>query len=123
MKKNLLMVIVIIAVFAMIAALPVSGDSAQDYKVIKKASDSKSTGGEVQWFKLTVYDTKEKKTKVKITIPLAIVELFADKDDKVKIADKEDINAKEVLALLKKNGPMTLIEIEEEDQVVKIWLE
>lgn len=122
MKKNLLMVIVIIAVFAMIAALPVSGDSAQDYKVIKKASDSK-TGGEVQWFKLTVYDTKEKKNKVKITIPLAIVELFAAKDDKVKIADKEDIDVKEVLALLKKNGPMTLIEIEEEDQVVKIWLE
>lgn len=122
MKKNLLMVFVIIAAFAMIAALPVSGDSAQDYKVIKKASESKSTG-DVQWFKLTVYNTKEKKNTVKITIPLSLVEIFADKDDKVKIADKEEINVKEVLSLLKKNGPMTLVEIEEEDQVVKIWLE
>jgi hypothetical protein len=122
MKKNLLMVFVIIAVFAMIAALPVSGDSAQDYKVIKKASDSKSAG-EVQWFKLTVYDTKEKKNKVKITIPLSLVEIFADKEDKVKIADKDEINVKEVLSLLKKNGPMTLVEIEEDDQLIKIWLE
>jgi spore coat protein CotF len=122
MKKNLLMVFIIIAAFAMISVLPVSGDSAQDYKVIKKASNTKSSG-EVQWFKLNVYDKKEKKNTVKITIPLSLIEIFADKDDKVKIVDNNEVNVKEVLSLLKKNGPMTLVEIEKDDQVVKIWLE
>jgi len=123
MKKNVMVVMVIITAF-MLATLPVFGDSAQDYKVIKKASKDKKNG-DLSFLKLTVYDTKEKKNKVKITLPLALVEILSDSEEDVKILDKtkSDLDLKKILSLLKKNGPMTLIEIEEDDQIVKIWLE
>lgn len=123
MKKNVMVVIIIITAF-MLATLPVFGDSAQDYKVIKKASKDKKIG-DLNFLKLTVYDTKAKKNKVKITLPLALVEMLADCEEDAKILDKTktDLDLKKILSLLKKNGPMTLIEIEEDDQVVKIWLE
>lgn len=123
MKKNVMVVMIIITAF-MLATLPVFGDSAQDYKVIKKASKDKKNG-DLNFLKLTVYDTKAKKNKVKITLPLALVEMLADCEEDAKILDKTktDLDLKKILSLLKKNGPMTLIEIEEDDQVVKIWLE
>jgi len=123
MKKNVMVVMIIITAF-MLATLPVFGDSAQDYKVIKKASKDKKNG-DLSFLKLTVYDTKEKKNKVKITLPLALVEILSDSEEDVKILDKtkSDLDLKKILSLLKKNGPMTLIEIEEDDQIVKIWLE
>jgi len=123
MKKNVMVVMIIITAF-MLATLPVFGDSAQDYKVIKKASQDKKNG-DLSFLKLTVYDTKAKKNKVKITLPLALVEILSDSEEDVKILDKTktDLDLKKILSLLKKNGPMTLIEIEEDDQIVKIWLE
>ncbi len=121
MKKNLTVIIFIIAGF-IVATLPAFGDSAQDYKVIKKASKGKKRG-DLNFLKLTVYDTKAKKNKVKITLPLALVELLAENGKDSKILDETDIDLKQILKILKKNGPLTLIEIEGEDEVVKIWIE
>ena len=123
MKKNVLVVIFIIAAF-MVATPPVFGDAAQDYKVIKNASKGKK-GGELSFFKLTVFDKKAKKNNVKITLPLALIDLLAECDEDAKILDKTktDLDLKKLMSILKKNGPMTLIEIEEDDQLIKIWLE
>ena len=124
MKKNLVLVIFIMATF-MVASLPVLGSAADsdDYKVIKNAVKGKK-GSEINWFKLSVYDKKAKKTKVKITVPFALVEMFSEcKDDKLKIKDECDIDLKKIMEILKKNGPMTLVEVEEDDCLVKIWFE
>jgi len=108
----------------MVATPPVFGDAAQDYKVIKKASKGKKSG-ELNFFKLTVYDKKIKKNNVKITLPLALIDLLAECEEDTKILDKTktDLDLKKLMSILKKNGPMTLIEIEEDDQLIKIWLE
>ncbi len=124
MKKNLVLVIFIMATF-MVASLPVLGSSADsdDYKVIKNAVKGKK-GSEINWFKLSVYDKKAKKTKVKVTVPFALVEMLSEcKDDKLKIKDECDIDLKKIMEILKKNGPMTLVEVEEDDCLVKIWFE
>jgi hypothetical protein len=124
MKKNLVLVIFIIATF-MVATLPVLGSSAdsEDYKVIKNAVKGKK-GSKIQWFKLSVFDKKAKKSKVKITVPFALVEMLSECDtDELKIKDKCDIDLKKVLEILKKNGPMTLVEVDDDDCLVKIWFE
>lgn len=121
MKKNLMMAIVVITAF-MLATIPVFGDAAQDYKVIKKAMKSKK-GGDLTFLKLSVYDKKEKKNTVKITLPLTLVEILSECDKDSKILDDTDLDLKKLMKILKKNGPMTLIEIDDDDQLVKIWLE
>ena len=107
----------------MATTLPVLG-SAEDYKVIKRAVKNKKNTGEVTWFRLEVTDKTAKKTKVKIRIPLSLVELFADcEKEAIDLKNKCKISLKTILKELKKNGPMTLIEAECDKELVKIWFE
>jgi len=124
MKKHLILVIFIIVTF-MAGTLPALGDSAEDYKVIRKAVKGKKTGGEVTWFRIEVTDKKTKKSKVKIKIPVSLVELLSDcvPEDLDIDGKKCNIDVKKIMKELKKHGPMTLIEVDEEDVMVKIWLE
>ncbi len=126
MKKNLLMcsIVLMIAAF-LVAAMPLNADSADDYKVIKKAAKGKKGSSEITWFKLEVTDKKTNKATVKIKIPFALVDLLTDcvKDD-IKIDnDKCDIDFKKVMKILKKHGPMTIVEVDEDDSKVRIWFE
>jgi hypothetical protein len=121
-KRNLLLVIFLMVTF-MAATLPVLG-SAEEYKVIKRAVKNKKTTDEVTWFRLEVTDKAAKKTKVKIRIPLSLVELFADcEKEAIDLKNKCKISLKTILKELKKNGPMTLIEAECDKELVKIWFE
>jgi len=124
-KRNLLLVIFLMVTF-MAATLPVLG-SAEEYKVIKRAVKNKKTvksADEVTWFRLEVTDKTAKKTKVKIRIPLSLVELFADcEKEAIDLKDKCKISLKTILKELKKNGPMILIEAECDKELVKIWFE
>lgn len=122
MKKNLMLVLIVIAAF-LVSAVPAFGDSSDDYKVIKNAVKSK--GGEPTWFKLTVYDKKAKKVKVTMKFPLALFDMFAEciDEEEIKIKGKKDVTLKKLLKVLKENGPLTLIEIDEEDELVKLWIE
>ncbi len=112
----------------MAATLPVLG-SAEEYKVIKRAVNDKKTAGtsnEVTWFKLEVTDKGANKAKVKINIPLSLVEMIADCDKEavdIDLKDKCKISLKTILKELKKNGPLTLIEAEDDKELVKIWFE
>ncbi|MGB9835552.1 MAG: hypothetical protein ACPLRX_02290 [Candidatus Saccharicenans sp.] len=108
------------------AGYPVDRD---DYQVIKKAvqdSPKAEVKGEVKWFKMLVVDNKTGKEKVKITIPIALVEIFArcaeDKEVKIKSMETK-LNMEELLAELKKAGPLSIIEVYEDDETVKVWLE
>jgi hypothetical protein len=106
--------------------LPLYGSSADDYKIIKKAvkSGKKGETGELSWFKILVTDNKTKKTKVKISLPFSLLDLVGDSiDEDIKISDKGSLNLKKIIKDLKKHGPMTLVEVYEEDETVKIWFE
>jgi hypothetical protein len=121
-KRNLMLVIFLMVTF-MAATLPALG-SAEDYKVIKRAVKNKKTSDEVTWFRIEVTDKKAKKTKVKIRIPFSLVEMFADcEKEAIDLKDKCKISLKTILKELKKNGPMTLIEVECDKELVKIWFE
>ncbi|MCP5104885.1 MAG: hypothetical protein GY950_15975 [bacterium] len=121
MKKSLVLIIVVIVAF-MAATLPVFGTAADDYKVIKNAVKGKK-GGTPTWFKLTVYDKKAKKDKVTIKVPFALLEVFSECGKKMDIKDDCDVDFKKIFSILKKHGNTTLIEIDGEDELVKIWVE
>ena len=124
MKRNSILLVFVMVVF-MAATLPLRG-SAEEYKVIKNAVANKNTGGDVSWFRLEVTDKTANKTKVKIKIPISLVEMVADCTDEgidIHTKTKNKINLKKILHELTKNGPMTLIEVDEDNELVKIWLE
>ena len=104
-------------------------DSDDDFQAIKKAvkdNPQYDPDKEAKWFKVLVTDTQTNKDKVKITLPISLVELFRKCMDNKNLKidrDEYDIDLKELFAELKKVGPMALIEVYEEDEIVKIWLE
>ena len=121
MKKNLMLVMFIMVTF-LAAAFLVRGSSEEDYKVIKNAVKAESSG-EVTWIKITVFDKKANKEKIDIKVPFSLVEMFLEGKNDFKIKEKCDVDFKKVIEVLKKSGPTTLIEVNEEDELVKIWLE
>ncbi len=123
-----------IAVLALLAALVFSApgyslDRAQDVKKAVKQNPSFEAGKAAQWFKVLVTDSRTGKDKVKITLPISLVEIlatYADQDGKHCLKLKREglnINLSDFFAELKKLGPMMFIEVYEEDETVKIWLE
>ncbi|MGD8537888.1 MAG: hypothetical protein PVI66_04130 [Candidatus Aminicenantes bacterium] len=104
-------------------------DSDDDYQAVKKAvkdNPQYDPGKEAKWFKVLVTDTQTNKDKVKITLPISLVELFMKCADNKNLRidrDEYDIDLKELFAELKKVGPMALIEVYEDDEIIKIWLE
>jgi len=127
--KKIAIVMVIIIAFMIILANFLLADMSDDYRVIKKAvkeNPGYEAGKEAKWFKVLVIDNRTKKNKVEITLPLALVEIFLrcteDKDLKIK-REQCDLDLKELFRELKKLGPMALIEIYEDGETVKVWLE
>lgn len=122
---------VVLAVAALAFALggAVRAEGPDDIQAIKKAvkeNPAYEPGKDVKWFKVLVTDNKAGKDKVRVTLPLGIVEAFvkcAD-TDRLKLDHRHgDIDLGQLLAELKKVGPMAIIEIFEEDETVKVWLE
>lgn len=106
-----------------------SAEDTSTIQAIKKAVKENpryNAGSEVKWFKVLITDTRTKKDKVKITLPISLIELIAKHSNEKNLKvnrDEYDIDLKELLAELKKLGPMALVEICEDDELVKVWLE
>jgi hypothetical protein len=101
----------------------------RDLQVIRQAvreNPHYQVGREVKWFKLQIYDSRSKKDKVRITLPLELVEwmiqLVEEEDLKVNCGGKK-LNLRKLWQELKKLGAQSLIEIYDEGEVVKVWLE
>ena len=100
-----------------------------DIQAIKKAvkeNPQYKRGTEAKWFKVLVTDIRKKKNKVKITFPVSLIELImkCTDDNHLRVnRDEYNINLKELFVELKKLGPTALIEVYEDEEVVKIWLE
>lgn len=128
MKKKIV-ILVSLVVFSFSLMSPLSAESRDDIQAIKKAvkeNPNYQAGQEVKWFKVLVHDTKTKRDKVKVTLPISLVEIFIkyshDKDLKIN-CDEYKVDLKELFAELKKLGPLALVEIYEDDEIVKVWLE
>ena len=128
MKRITVLVLALIMVGFFSAGL-VLADSDDDLQAVKKAvkeNPQYDPGKEAKWFKVLVTDAQTKKDKVKITLPISLVELFMKCTDNKNLRidrDEYDIDLKELFTELKKVGPMALIEVYEDDEIVKIWLE
>lgn len=128
MKKTSALILVAVLITFLLTPCLIA-DSRDDLQAIKRAVKENPTyeaGKEVKWFKILVTDNKTGKDKVKVTLPLAIVELFfrcaEDKHWRVRESGC-DVDLAAVFKELKAIGPMALIEIYEADETVKIWLE
>lgn len=128
MKKILLITAMVLGILFLTVELFPAADK-DDYQVIKKAVQETSKVEpvkEVKWFKVLVTDTRTGKEKVKVTMPISLVEIFARCADNKEVRLGRDgctLNLPELLAELKKVGPLAIIEVNEEDETVKVWLE
>jgi hypothetical protein len=132
MKKIL---IIILALFTLGAlAAPAAASNRNDFKIIQAAVKKSPNpeyveGREVKWFKVLITDSKSSEAKLKLTLPVALIELILSCDDTrhVRINDDKrgrcEIDLKALWTELKKAGPMSIIEIEDDGAVVKVWLE
>jgi hypothetical protein len=129
--KKVALLILILFVLAVVFSTLLLADGNNDLQKIKKAvkkNPDYTPGQEVQWFKVLITDNDTGKTKVKITLPIAVVEmvLACAHDDHVKFHDHDcDIDLKKLFTELKKHGPMVFIEINDDDEnvSVKVWFE
>jgi len=128
MKK---MTLALLALFALGAlAAPALAASRNDFKVIQNAVKKAPDAGpaqECRWFKVLIQDPKSGEASLKITLPVALIEIILDSADSrhFKIdEDHCDIDVKAVWAALKKAGPLALVEIKDDDgAIIKVWLE
>lgn len=119
-----------LAVFAL-GLFPLSAaiEDNPDLQAVKKAvreNPNFQKGAEARWFKILITDMDTGKDKVRITLPLSLVEIFmnAHKGRNLHVdMDDYDLDLKELFRELKELGPMALIEVSEDDERIKIWLE
>jgi hypothetical protein len=101
-----------------------NGNFSKDYKVIKKAVKGKKATKDVAYFKILVVDKINRKVKIRLTLPITLVELLSEcTDDTIKIKNHCRVDFKAIFKELKKLGPHCLIEIDSGDESVKIWFE
>jgi hypothetical protein len=126
---------VILALFVLGAlTAPAAAANRNDFKIIQAAVKKSPNPGyvegrEVRWFKVLIQDSKSGHAALKLTLPVALIELILSCDDTrhVKFDDGKrgqcEVDLKALWTELKKAGPMALVQIEDEGAVVKVWLE
>ena len=125
-KTALILGIFIVNIIAFGLLQAEGNDDIQAIKKAVKENPQYKPGSEAKWFKVLVTDTRTKKDKVKITLPVSLVELVmkCTHDRHLRVnRDEYDIDLKELFMELKKLGPTALIEVYEDEELVKIWLE
>jgi|GEM_PF-409245 len=133
-KKTL---ITLLAVMTVLGSAAFSAPSSENdsWRVVKRAVQEdetrpvevrrKSDRREPRWFKILILDRKDG-SDLKITLPLSLVEgiIQLASHERFKCNGREyDIEFSEILNQLKKAGPMALIEISDDDGLIKVWIE
>ena len=128
MKKTAIAVLAVVAL-TFLAAPVLRAAATNDFQAIQKAvkqNPAYEEGKEVKWFKVLITDTKTGKDKLRVTLPLALIEALVKCADDKDMKFKEqgcDVDLKVLFAELKKAGPMALIEVMDEGALIKVWLE
>lgn len=127
--KKVAIIVLIVFVFTFLLVSLTLAKNEDDLQAIKKAvkkNPGYEAGKEVKWFKVLVTDNRTKKDKVKITVPISLIEFFIkcahDKHLKIN-RDECEIDLKELFKELKKLGPTVFIEVVEDNETVKVWFE
>lgn len=122
--KRLIMIVFFMILILIFGVYTVNGSFSEDYKVIKRAVKGKKASKDVTYFKILVVDNTSRKVKIRLSLPIALVEMLSEcTDDSIKIKSHCRIDFKTVFKELKKMGPHCLIEIDNGDESVKIWFE
>lgn len=131
-KKLTAPVILAMFGFGLFATAPAAAND-KDFKVIQRAvkqdpgaERGRGGRGEVRWLKIVIQDSRSEPAKVKITLPVALIEaVLACTDGRhFKVDDGDcEIDLKAVWAALKKGGSLALVEIEDGGALIKVWLE
>lgn len=129
MRKVAVLVLILVT-FSFLSASFAQADRNNDYQTIKKAvkeNPGYQAGKEVKWFKVLITDANTNKDRVKVTIPISLIELFLKcaKNKHWRIDDdlECDIDIEAIFKELKELGPMALIEVYDEGEIIKVWLE
>ena len=126
--KKLVILVLILFVFCVFLPSLLFADGNDDLQKVKKAVKKNpdfKPGQEVQWFKVLITDEKTGKDRVRVTIPVSVIEIIfecVDEED-FKFDDDCDVDVRELFRELKKLGPMALIEVYDEGEIVKVWFE
>jgi len=114
---------ILILCFMITVTFSLQATGNNDYRVLKNAMKGKSaTQKTATWLRISV--TEAGKEKVMIKVPVRLLELFSDcLDEEITVKDGKKVDLKEILDVLVKNGPQTIVEINDDDEVVKIWVE
>lgn len=132
MRKTTIIILALFVIGAL--AAPAAAANRNDFKIIqaavKKSPNPEYVAGrEVRWFKVLIRDSKSGQAALKLTLPVALIELVLSCEDTrhVKFDDGKrgqcEVDLKALWTELKKAGPMALVEIEDEGAIVKVWLE
>jgi hypothetical protein len=101
-------------------------DDLQTIKKAVKENPGAQPGKEAKWFKILVVDNVTRNESVKVTVPLSLIEIFLRCADNKHIRTERgecDIDLAAVFKELKAAGPMAIIELNEDNQTIKVWLE
>lgn len=129
MRRKLSSLILVVILIACWFGPDLRADSRDDLQVIKKAvkeNPADEAGHGAKWFKILITDKKTGKDKVKVTMPIVIVELFLHcvEDKHLRIRERGcEIDLAAAFRELKTMGPMAIVEVDQEEQTMKIWLE
>jgi len=93
--------------------------------VVREPAPAKR-GARPQWFKVRVVDKGSKKTRVTVNLPLSLVRAFGDTPVDWKCGGDEhphrcSLKVADVLDALE--AGQELVEVEEEDTTIKVWVE
>jgi hypothetical protein len=125
--KKCVAVAAIAALLICLAIPAVAGGNEDELKVIKRAVKGRMDGPpekSVMWFKVLILDNESGRQVFKVTLPIVIVRCLAKASKNTPMhTNRCDIDLAVVLHELEELSPLTLLEIVDEDSIVKIWLE
>jgi hypothetical protein len=120
----------LVAILAIALASPaVAGTQRDDLQTIKKAvreNPDARPGKELRFLKVLVLDERTGREKVKVTLPLALVDLVLRCAGNTRIDTGHGECGVDLAALfddLKKAGPMSIVELADHGEIVRVWLE
>jgi flagellar basal body-associated protein FliL len=129
MKKIMIVALVVVVAAVFVVSAFGMTERTDDFQAIKKAvkeNPQAVPGQPAKWFKLLVTDARTGQEKVKITLPLSVMDIVANCVDLKDVEMRHPgchLDLGELFKELKAAGPMMFLEVQEDDAVIKLWLE
>jgi hypothetical protein len=122
MRKTIPMIVAVLTLILLIVS-PIMANSSEDYEAIRKATKSGKDEC-LTVFKILVTDKKAKKVKVKLTLPITLVNWIGDHcHGRIDLGDGCHLNLRSIVKKLKRGEPFSILEIDDGEETVKIWFE